>query len=118
MDDAAVVVGAFAGDEAEAFQPVDEAGDAWDFGDKAVGDFETGEWRVFAAEDAEDVVLGGGQPVLAKEACEAELELVGSAPEVEQGFLLGGGERALLLELASECGQIVILGHVISLCID
>ena len=58
---------AASGDEAALFEPVEEAGDVGVAGDHASGDLAAQQAIGRAAQDAEDVVLVGGEVVLLEE---------------------------------------------------
>ena len=104
-DDAAVFGVAFSGDEVAGFEAVKEAGDigvAGDhmFGDDFAGDAVGGGAGVLAhaAEDAEDVVLCGGEVVGFEEDFEGAAEVVGGAYDVEVGLLLDAIKGACFVD--------------------
>jgi hypothetical protein len=55
-----------------------------------------------AAEDAEDVVLGGGEVVGFEEFFESAHEVIGGANEVQEEFLLDALERFDLVDFIEE----------------
>lgn len=93
FDDSAVGGVALAMDEAGFFHAIEEAGDVGVAGDHAGADFVTGEAGLVAAgvgtaEDAEDVVLGGGEADGFEEGVHAFGEGFGGTHEVQEDFLL------------------------------
>lgn len=98
IDDAAVFVAPFADDEAGLFEPVNETGDAGDDGDRPLGDFEDRKGGSFSSEDAENVVLRGGEVVLAEESCESNRELIAGAEDRECRLLIERVEGVFLFE--------------------
>ena len=76
-DDPAVLGRALPGDQAQPLQPVDQPGDPRHGGDHAVGDLQDRQRLALAPQDAQDVVLRGGQAVLPEQPGEADAETVG-----------------------------------------
>lgn len=105
-EDAAVLLVALLADELEDFEAGEQTGDVGVGGDHAVADVGAGEAAgVSAAQDAEDVVLGGGDVPLAGAALHGALEAVGGAGEVEESLLGGAAEGALLGDFGFEATQ-------------
>jgi hypothetical protein len=97
VDEDATPVGvlAAAGDEAALIEPVEETGDVGVAGDHAGGDLAAEEAVGGAAQDAEDVVLVGGEVVVFEELRGAAGEQIGGALELDEEGLFGaGGELA------------------------
>jgi hypothetical protein len=102
-NDAAVLGVAVAGDEVAGLEAVEEAGDVGVAGDEMFADAFAGHAAVAgAAEDAKDVVLGGGEVVGFEEFLETAGDVVGGADQVEEEFLLHALERSNLVELFLE----------------
>jgi hypothetical protein len=92
-------------DEAGGFSAFEEAGDVRGFGDEAGGDVALGDAAgAGALDDAEDVVLGGGEGEGAEVLLHAVHEDGGGAGEVEQNLLLEGVEWLGLPDLFLEGG--------------
>ena len=105
-DDAAIVVVAALADELEALEAIEQAGDVGFRGDHAVAD--GGAWqavRLGSAQDAKDVVLGGGEAPSAGAAMEFAMQQVGGAHDVEQGFFFGTGEWKMLRDFGFQVGH-------------
>src|SRR5262245_47691018 len=98
MDNAAILFAAQAIDETRLLQPIDEAGDAGDYGDSATGDLQDGQRLSLAAKDAKDVVLRRGQVIFPEQAGETDLQLIAGAPDVERGLLRRRLKWPLLFE--------------------
>src|SRR5271166_3388369 len=79
------------------FQAVDQAGDAGDNRDRAVGDLKAWQRGTFAPEDTQDVVLGWRQIVLPKEPSKTDQLLIVRASDIQHGLLFQGLEWPLLL---------------------
>lgn len=102
-DDAAVLFGTLARDEAAGVEAVEEAGDVGIAGDHALADFGAGEAvGAGATEDAEDVVLGGGETGGFEDGGSECCDVLGGAEEVEDDFLLEADEGPGLAEFALE----------------
>ena len=101
VDEDATPVGvlAAAGDEAALIEPVEETGDVGVAGDHAGGDLAAEEAVGGAAQDAEDVVLVGGEFLGLEQVCDGAREQVGGALQLEEGELFGEGCGAV-----SGCG--------------
>jgi len=94
-DDAAVIFGAFAGDETEFIEAVEEAGHVRVAGDHAQGNVAATEaGGAGAAEDAQDVVLGGRKAVGFEEEFDALEEFIGGVLEGDEEVFLGEGGGA------------------------
>jgi len=97
-DDAAVVRVALLTEEFLRLESAEQAGDVWFGGNHATADGRTGEaGGSGTAEDAEDVVLRGGQAAGFETLVYGALQVIGRAHECEQGLLLGTGEADCLL---------------------
>jgi len=86
---AAIWILAAARDELAALQAVKKAGDVRVAGDHAAGDFAAGKALGCTAQDAENVVLGGGELLGLEQLRDAAGECVGGAQEFEVRQLLG-----------------------------
>ena len=102
-EDALVVRAGGAADEAGGFGALEQAGDVGGFGDEAAGDVALRDagWAG-AGDDAEYVVLRGGEGELAEVLLHAVHEDGGGAGEVEQDLLLEGIEGPGLANLFLE----------------
>ncbi len=80
------------------FQSVDQSRHRRNHLNHPLADFEAGQRLSFAPQDAEDVVLGGRQPVFTKQSPEAILKLIVRSQDIQHGFLLRRLERSLLLQ--------------------
>lgn len=112
-DDAAVPGVALAGDEVAGFEAVEEAGDVGVAGDEVFADAFAGHAAVAgAAEDAEDVVLGGREVVGLEEFFEGAHDMVRGADEVQEELLLealeGPGLVEFFLEFTTHAFTIVV----------
>lgn len=86
-DFAAIRILAAAADETALFEPVEEAGDVRVAGDHAIADFAAEQTLGCAAENAEDVVLVGGELVLFEELGRSAGEQIGGAHQFDKdGF--------------------------------
>src|SRR5205807_1042478 len=74
IDDPTILVTAQPVDKACLLQPVDKAGDPRDDGDGAAGDLQNGQRLALAPQDAQDVVLRGGQAVFPQQPGQANLQ--------------------------------------------
>lgn len=90
-DAAAVGMLAAAGDEVSLLEPVEKAGNVGVAGDHASGNLAAEQAIGRAAQDAEDVVLVGGEVMLFEELCGAPGEKVSGALEFDEEGLFGTG---------------------------
>ena len=106
VDDAAVFFVTSLTDELESFETGEQASDVGVGGDHPVSDGGAGKaLGVGAAEDAQHVVLRGGDIPAPGGVLHGALQAVGGADEVEESLFGGAGEGAILRDLRFEAGQ-------------
>lgn len=86
-------------DETGCFQAIDKTRDRRNDLDHTRRDLQRRERTPFAAKDAQDVVLRGRKPVLAKEAAHRVVQSVARAKQIQSRLLLERIERSALLDL-------------------